>query len=38
MKLHYFILIILIKVWPNLFKRYYEEYKQVAKNGGLSNG
>jgi len=31
MKFHYFVLIILVKIWPNLFKRYYKEYKQIAK-------
>jgi hypothetical protein len=28
---HKYILIILISVWPNLFKRYYNEYKRTAR-------
>jgi hypothetical protein len=31
MRLHYYILIILVKVWPKLFERYYKEYQLVAE-------
>ena len=29
--LHSLVLQILIRIWPNLFKRYYSEYKKAAK-------
>jgi hypothetical protein len=32
MRLHYYILVILVKVWPALFERYYQEYREVLRN------
>jgi hypothetical protein len=29
MRLHYFILIILVKIWPKLFDRYQNEYGEI---------
>ena len=29
MRLHYFVLVILVKVWPKLFKRYFREYVEI---------
>jgi len=28
MRIHYLILVILIKVWPRLFRRYFSEYRE----------
>jgi hypothetical protein len=29
MRLHYYILFILVKTWPKLFDRYFNEYSEV---------
>ena len=31
MKIHKFILEVLVQIWPELFLRYFKEYKEVYK-------
>jgi hypothetical protein len=40
MRLHYFVLIILVKIWPKLFDRYFEKYNdifQIYRNKIIKN-
>lgn len=34
MRMHYWIVKTLIKVWPELFKRYYDDYDYVQQTEG----